>query len=42
MTIYKNRYRANKDRHSNEKIVRVDGGYTIMSVDQYHIWKAQK
>lgn len=46
--IFKNRYQANKTRKTNpffngsEKIVKVCGGYTLMSEEKYRIWKMQK
>lgn len=42
MYIYKNRYQASKDKRDGEKIVKVDGGYIIMTAEQYRTWKAQK
>lgn len=40
--IYKNRYQATKDRKGNEKIIKVCGGYKIMTPQEYKIWKKQK
>lgn len=48
MPIYKNRYQAEQAREimpcfsMADKIVKVCGGYTIMTPDQYQIWKKQK
>lgn len=42
MTIYKNRYQANKFKRSGDVIVKVDGGYIIISEQQYQIFKNQK
>lgn len=48
MEIYKNRYQAEKARdsdpchNSDDKIIKVCGGYVIMSPWQYEIWKKQK
>lgn len=43
MEIFKNRYQAKKALHDDkEVIVKVDGGYTIMSNEEYHVWKLQK
>lgn len=48
MEIYKTRYAADKVRkndpnHSSaERIVLVQGGYTLMTEQQYQVWKAQK
>ena len=42
MTIYNTRYQAKKYCKSNEKIVKVCGGYVIMTYSEYEIWKNQK
>jgi len=48
MEIYKTRYMADKVRktdpyHStSEIIVKVCGGYTLMTAEEYRIWKNQK
>lgn len=43
MDIYKTRYQAEKDRKKGkEKVVKVDGGYTIMTYENYEIWRKQK
>lgn len=48
MEIYKTRYMADKVRHtdpwhsSDERIVKVDGGYVLMTEEQYRIWKGQR
>lgn len=48
MEIYKTRYAADKARKtdpnhsSDERIVLVQGGYALMTEQQYHIWKKQK
>lgn len=42
MIIYNTRYQAKKNATSEEKVVKVDGGYTIMSYDEYRRWKGQK
>lgn len=43
MMVYKNRYQAEKDRRKgSEVIVKVSGGYVIMTYDEYAIWKKQK
>lgn len=48
MVIFKTRYRANKEKKnsqwysSSDVIVKVDGGYTIMTPDEYKTWKNQK
>jgi len=40
--IYNSRYTAEQHKRGNERIVRVGGGYIIMSARQYQIWKRQK
>ena len=42
MTIYKNRYQAKKAAGYGDIVVRVEGGYTVMSAENYKIWKRQK
>jgi len=48
MTIYKTRNEADTVRKtdpwhsSDEVIVKVEGGYTLMTADEYQIWKGQK
>jgi len=48
MEIFKTRYQAEKERktsewhNGSEKIVKVEGGYTLMSEEDYRIWKLQK
>ena len=48
MEIYKNRYQADKARKtdpyhsSDERIVKVSGGYTLMTEHEYSIWKNQR
>ena len=42
MTIYATRYAAYKAKTSDEKIIKVCGGYAVMTADQYRIWKNQK
>ncbi len=43
MTIYPTRYQAEKSRRKGEEIVvKVCGGYTVMTYTDYQIWKAQK
>lgn len=48
MEIYKTRYAADKARKtdpnhsSDERIVLVQGGYALMTEQQYQIWKKQK
>lgn len=43
MDIYKTRYQAEKDRNKGEeRVVKVDGGYTLMTHQEYEIWRKQK
>ena len=42
MTIYSTRYQARKARRSDEIVVKVCGGYALMTYDQYYIWRGQK
>ena len=48
MIIFENRYQAEKEKKNNpwyssiDKVVKVDGGYTIMTIREYLIWKEQK
>lgn len=48
MTIYATRDQADKERktsqwhRSDERIVRVDGGYTLMGERDYKVWRKQK
>lgn len=40
---FKTKYYAKKYAKGNEVVVKVDGGYTIMTADFYHnCWKKQK
>ena len=46
--IFTNRYQAEKARRTGrefngaEKIVKVYGGYVLMSAEEYRVWKMQK
>ena len=42
MTTYKNRYQANKNKQYGDIVVKVCGGYAVMSYFEYKIWKKQK
>lgn len=43
MEIYKNRYQAEKVRKKGEEVVvKVCGGYAVMTYRDYAIWKKQK
>ena len=47
MKIYTTRYQAEKARNTDayyngtEKIVKVDGGYALMTEKEYQVWKKQ-
>lgn len=40
--LFKSRYYAKKYAKGNEVVVKVDGGYTVMSANYYRIWKNEK
>ena len=41
--LFESRYYAKKYAKGDEVVVKVDGGYTVMTADFYHkIWKNQK
>lgn len=40
--LYKSRYYARKAATSADVIVKVCGGYTIMTVANYNIWRNQR
>ena len=42
MTIYKTRYQARKVATGDEVVVKVDGGYAVMSATDYIVWRQQK
>ena len=43
MITYKNRYQAEKARIRGEEVViKVCGGYAVMSCQEYNIWHKQK
>lgn len=42
MMIYRTKYLARKAARSDEVVVKVEGGYMIMSAWEYHVWKHQK
>ena len=42
MTIYSTRYQAQKNKRGDEKVVKVCGGYAVITQEEYHIWKNQK
>ena len=40
--LYTSRYYARKAATGADVVVKVCGGYTIMSASQYNIWRAQR
>ena len=43
MIIYKTRYQASKAKtDKNDVVVKITGGYTIMTAAEYHVWCKQK
>lgn len=42
MKIYRTRYLARLEAMSYEVVVKVEGGYMIMSAWEYKMWKNQK
>lgn len=43
MVVYPNRYQAEKACiKGKEVVVKVDGGYAVMTISKYQIWKHQK
>ena len=40
--LFKTRYYAKKAASGDEVVVKVCGGYTIMTATQYNTWKKQK
>jgi hypothetical protein len=42
MKIYETRYQARKDKTSDEKVIKVCGGYVLMTAQEWGVWKKQK
>lgn len=42
MTIYPTRYQAKKNATSEDKVVKVCGGYAVMTIDEYNTYKGQR
>lgn len=42
MKIYETRYKAKKAATGDDVVVKVEGGYTVMSASDYQVWKRQK
>ena len=40
--IYNSRYTAQQNVHGGDRIVKVCGGYIIMTQREYQIWRKQK
>lgn len=42
MYIYETRYQARKNKTGDQIIVKVSGGYTLMTPEEYRVWRTQK
>lgn len=42
MMIYRTKYLARLEAASDEVVIKVEGGYMIMSAYEYRVWKRQK
>ena len=42
MIFFDSRKQAKEAARSDEKIVKVDGGYMVMTYSEYNVWKNQK
>lgn len=42
MIFYEKRSEAEREKLSYERVVKVDGGYMVMTEDEYQVWKNQK
>ena len=42
MKIFRTRDKARKVAKGNEVVVKINGVYTIMTIDNYRIWRKQK
>ena len=42
MIVFDTKEEAKNNVKSDEKIVKVDGGYAVMKFDEYRAWKNQK
>ena len=40
--LFTSRYYAKKCAKGDEVVVKVEGGYTVMTADFYRIWRTQK
>lgn len=40
--LHKTRYQAQKAKKADEKVIKVDGGYMVMTQAEYQIWRKQK
>lgn len=40
--IFNSRHTAQQQVHGNQRVVKCQGGYIIMSARQYQIWKRQR
>lgn len=42
MQIFPTRYQAKKHAASDDVVVKVEGGYTVMTAREYQVWRGQK
>lgn len=42
MLFYASRYKAYKEKRSDEKVIKVSCGWTIMTEAEYRVWRKQK
>ena len=42
MGIYSSRYYARKAARGGEIVVKVEGGYHLMTADKWRVWRAQR
>jgi hypothetical protein len=40
--LFKSRYYARKQARGDEVTVKVEGGYKLMKIDQWYIWREQR
>lgn len=40
--LYTSRYYAKKEARGHEVVVKVEGGYAIMTASNYNVWRKQK
>lgn len=42
MEIYYNRYQAFKNKSGDQMVAKVSGGYTLMTPEEYRVWRCHK